>query len=380
MKSFFTKALVVGVLISFIQPLYAQQDIEAGLQAIADEYRAVGLAVVVIKDDKPIYSKALGYKDLERKEPLATDNLFRIASISKSFTATAIMQLVEQGKLSLGDDMSKLMGFTVRNPKFPDTPITLRMLLSHTSSINDSNGYFDLNVINPSKSTDWAKSYSDYAPGEGYAYCNLNFNMLGGMLERLTGKRFDNYIQETILQPLGLAAGYCVDSLDNKRFATLYEYKAQTNDFSAQPAAYNPRTKDIENYVLGQSTPVFSPTGGLKISATDLATYMQMHMNYGAYKDGKRLITAESAKLMQTAVAVTDGYGLALSQSQQIIPGVTLVGHTGSAYGLYSTMFFNPEQKYGFIVVTNGCIADYENDYVMLSVKAVNYLFKKLIE
>lgn len=380
MKPLFNKSIVLSLLVLLFQPLRAQQEIEAGLQAIASEYRAVGLAVVVIKDNKPVYNKAIGFKNLETKEPLRTDDLFRIASISKSFTATAIMQLVEQGKLSLDDDMSKLMGFKVRNPNFPDKVITLRMLLSHTSSINDSNGYFDLTVINPNKSTDWAKSYSDYAPGEGYAYCNLNFNMLGAALERLTGKRFDNYIKEVILDPLGLQAGYCIDSLDSKRFVNLYEYDDKNNSFAVQPAAYNPRREDLKNYVSGQTTPIFSPTGGLKISATDLATYMQMHMNYGVYQGDKRIISTASAQTMQTPVAVAEGYGLALSRTKDILPGIELVGHTGSAYGLYSTMFFNPAQKYGFIVVTNGCIAEYENDYVLLSIKAVNYLFEKFVK
>src|SRR5215813_9114396 len=107
------------------------KNFEAELKKITDKYEAVGLAIVVVKKGKPIYEKAFGYKDLESKEPLTTDNLFRIASISKSFSSTAIMQLVEQGKVSLDDDISDLVGFKVRNPKYPDVKITLEMMLSH---------------------------------------------------------------------------------------------------------------------------------------------------------------------------------------------------------------------------------------------------------
>ena len=371
--------LTLFLLIAAAQ-LFAQASadkIVQGLQAIADEYKAVGLAVVVVKNNKPLYSQAIGYKDSESKEALSTNDLFRIASISKSFSATAVMQLVEQGRLHLNDDVSDLMGFPLRNPHFPEVPITLGMLLSHTSSINDSNGYFNFDVINPATNADWAKSYNEVAPGEGYMYCNLNFNMVGAILERLTGMRFDSYIKKNVLDPLGLQAGYCIDSLAAKRFASIYAY--ENNAFVKQPEAYNPRSAEIKKYVLGRSTPLFSPTGGLKISATDLATYLCMHMNYGSYQ-GKTILKPSSAKLMQTPVTKEEGYGLALTVTDSLVPGVTLVGHTGSAYGLHSNMFFNPSEKYGFVVVTNGCIPTEEKGFVALSAKIINYLYNSFIE
>ena len=129
---------------------------------------AVGLAVAVVRDNAIVYKKSFGFKDLEAGIPLEVDDIFRIASISKSFSATAVMQLLEQGKLSLDDEVGDLVGFPVRNPKYPEVPITLRMLLSHTSSLTDSEGYFTLDVINPEVNADWGKSYADYAPGEKY--------------------------------------------------------------------------------------------------------------------------------------------------------------------------------------------------------------------
>ena len=110
------------------------------IKQIMKEYKAVGLAVAVVKDNELLYVKSFGKKNLQTGEKLRTNDLFRIASISKSFSATSIMQLVEAGKLSLDADMSDLVGFKIRNPKYPDVPITLRMCLSHTSSINDSQG------------------------------------------------------------------------------------------------------------------------------------------------------------------------------------------------------------------------------------------------
>src|SRR5690606_35258476 len=107
--------------------------------------------------------------------------------------------------------------------------------------------------------------------------------------------------------------------------------------------AYNPRREEIRNYRMGYSTPVFSPTGGMKISAKDLARYMQMHMNKGELS-GVRIIGKNSAEEMQTPVAVKEGYGLALLSTDKFIDGKRLIGHTGSAYGLSSAMFFDPEK------------------------------------
>ena len=180
---------------------------ESCINTLMQQSHVMGLSVAVVKNNKVVYTHAFGLKDRESNTPMTTDCLFRIASISKSFSATSVMQLVEAGKLSLDADVSTLIGFTVRNPKFPDKVITLRMLMSHLSSINDSQGYFSLDYINPSKNPDWAKCYSDYEPGKGYKYCNLNYNLTGTIIERTSGERFDQYVKHHVLDPLGLYGG-----------------------------------------------------------------------------------------------------------------------------------------------------------------------------
>ncbi|WP_254070761.1 serine hydrolase [Pedobacter sp. L105] len=327
---------------------------EAELQGIMKKLDVVGLSVAVVKDGNIIYTHSFGLKNIALNTPLTDKDIFRIASISKSFSATSIMQLAEAGKLSLNDDFSDLIGFKVRNPKYPETVITLKMILSHTSSINDSEGYLSLDVINPAKNPNWEKCYSDYEPGKGYKYCNLNFNMTGTVIEKVSGERFDKYVKHHILDPLGLYGGYCVDDLDSTRFATIYEYDSVAKQFKPSPGAYAPRREEIKNYVMGYSTPIFSPTGGMKISATDLAKYMTMHMNQGEYK-GVRIISKKSAKLMQTKISEEEGYGLAISNRTNLIPGKLMTGHIGEAYGLNSAMFFQTKEKFGIVVITNGC-------------------------
>lgn len=361
-------------IISFAQPKKA--DLE--LKALTDELKTVGLAVAVVQKGEIVYTRNFGWQDVEKQIPLSDNSIFRIASISKSFSATAIMQLVEQKNLSLDDDVSKLIGFTVRNPNYPDKVITLRMIMSHTSSISDRNGYFTLDVINPAKNPDWAKCFNNYQPGSQYEYCNLNYNITGTIIERTSGERFDVYIRNHIIKPLGLYAGHNVDSLDANRFATLYSFDS-VNGFKPEPQAYASRSEEIKNYVAGYSTPLFSPTGGVKIGSQDLARYMTMHMNFGTYQ-GKNIISRKSAKNMQRVIATDAGYGLAISTVDTIIPEVTLKGHTGSAYGLYSAMFFNPKKKYGFVVITNGCLPDAQPGMRSVQKKSMLILYNNLIK
>ena len=351
---------------------------EECIKNIVQQTPVVGLSVAVVKKGKIIYTHSFGNKNIEANTPLTDDCLFRIASISKSFSATSIMQLAEKKKLSLEDDISNLVGFKIRNPKFPETVITLRMAMSHRSSLNDSQGYFTLDAINPDKNKDWAKCYNSYEPGTGYQYCNLNYNMIGTIIEKKSGERFDQYVKHHILDPLKLYGGYCVDSLDISRFATIYEYNDSLKSFNASPAAYAPRSEEIKNYTMGYSTPIFSPTGGMKISAPDLAVYMIMHMNQGKYK-GKRIISKESAKQMQTMLSVKEGYGLAILKTDKLIAGKTMTGHTGSAYGLYSAMFFNPEEKFGIVVISNGCHPAYTDGFNAVIKKTVNCLYDNFI-
>ncbi len=377
MHKLFLTAAVVFLLQTFASAQPAKA--EAGIEAIMKEYPVTGLSVAVVKKNKIVYMHAFGEKDRETHAPLTTDCLFRIASISKSFSATSIMQLVEAKKLSLDDDAGKLIGFRLRNPNFPDKVITLRMLMSHLSSINDSQGYFSYDAIDPDKNPDWAKCYSNNEPGTHYDYCNLNYNMVGGIIEKTSGERFDQYVKHHVLDPLGLYGGYCVDSLDKSRFASIYEYNRDSAKFIPSPNAYAPRSAEIAAYVFGQSTPIFSPTGGMKISAPDLARYMIMHKNLGK-AHGKRIISQKSSMEMQTPLSEEEHYGLAIETTQKMIPGLTMIGHTGSAYGLYSAMFFSADRKFGIVVISNGCDIGYTEGYNTVIRRTVNCLYESFIK
>ncbi len=374
------KYLFIPVLfLTFSSGVNAQSAIEDSVKAIMSRHPVVGLSVAVVKGNHLVYTHSFGFKNLETKVPLENKNIFRIASISKSFTSTGLMQLVQKKKISLDDDVSDLVGFKIRNPKFPDKKITLRMVLSHTSSINDKEGYFTLDSINPAKNPNWAGCYNDYEPGTQYQYCNYNYNIAGTILEKESGERFDHYVYNHILKPLKIYGGFNVNDLDSNLFAQIYEYNKDSSGFFHSPAAYASRKNEIENYVMGYSTPVFSPAGGMKISATGLSRYMQMHMDKGEL-DGTRIISKKSERTMRKALSEKEHYGLGLLTTKNLIDGETMVGHTGGAYGLYSLMFFEPKKKFGIVIICNGCDPKYSNGFESVNREVANELYKQVIK
>ncbi len=358
-------------------------DLKNELTGVMNRNNAVGLAVAAVKDGEIVYNCSLGYKDLENRIQLGDNDIMRIASISKTFTAVGVMQLIEQGKISLDDDVSQIMGFEIRNPKYPDTPITVRMLLSHTSSMSDSNGYYSLDKLHREKSSTWQKAWSNYEPGSKYQYCNLGFNTLGALIEKVSGERFDLYIENHILKPLGVYASHNVLALDESKFVKLYQYNSSNKSYTLSSSAYEPQTEALKNYTLGWDATVFSPTGGLKISAIDLAKVMMMHMNLGAYKDVKILDSASCEK-MQSLITPTnyknEYYGLGIITTDNLLENHTLTGHDGLALGAYTAMYWDKEKGHGFVVMTNGCNGETEYDFANILCESVECLYKNLFE
>lgn len=362
-SKFFLAIAASLVMFSACTPTPAQKTDEA-IKAVMEEFQNVGISAAVVKDGKIVYNGSFGYKNLETKEPLADNDIMRIASISKSFTATSLMQLVDKGIISLDDDVSDLIGFKIRNPHYPDMPITLRMVLSHTASIKDKEDYFTLDHLNPAVYGDCVESYYEYAPGADYNYSNMGLNLAGTILEKVSGVRFDDYVRENVIWKLGLYGGHNIDSLDATKFALIYS-KDENGEYVASEGAYRSRAAEMPDYVFGYSSPIFSPTGGVKISALDLAKYMTMHMNYGEY-NGVRIISQESSKAMQTPVAITkeggvNNYGLCITEFPKYMedpkynePGNYPIGHTGGAYGLNSIMIWSPADGWGIVAMTNG--------------------------
>lgn len=191
-----------------------------------------GLAVLAYADGHEVYRFAAGVRcmDGERSWPMTVDSRFRMASVSKMFTVFTLMELAEAGKLFLDDDVSQYLGFRLRHPSYPDVPITLRMLASHTSGLRDGRVYsippsVHVKAFFTPGSPYWEDGAhfapAGQAPGVYFTYCNLNYGLLGTVIEAVTGQRFDRYQKAHILAALDCRADYVPGNLEAAEFAKL---------------------------------------------------------------------------------------------------------------------------------------------------------------
>ena len=308
---------------------------EQEMESYRAETNNVGLVVVFVRNYEVAYMQHWGELD--------EDQLIRVASISKTFTATGLMQLVEKGVLRTDMDASDLLGYRLRNPQYPDRVITLEMLMSHTSSVNAR------------------ERYNDYAPGEGYQYCDYNYTLCGEILERASGEPFDTYIREHILRPMQIAGDFQSDSLDRSRLAHLYQWEDDHYECTDE-WAYDARV---------------SPASGMKISAKDLTRYMLMHMRHGLAANGVRILSDSLSREMQKPRSYqgAEHYGLGLLETEMFSPGTVLTGHSAGAYGMRGVMYFRADEGYGFIVLSNGSHDPQHDDENMVHFGTIRRMF-----
>ncbi len=380
------KVLLVMIIAGMVQTLCGQT--QEAVEKIRSDYNLMGISVATVCDGKITGTYQAGLRDFERNLPVDANTKYRIASISKFVMTTAMMTLCDRKLLDLDEDVSTYLGFQLRNPVHPDTPITVRMLLLHTGSINEGSGYDGFlmatynNVSNPPTFAELLVPGGTYytedmwrkeAPGEYYTYCNANFGLAGTIIEKITGQRFEDFMQQTLFVPLGITGSYIPEGVtDINNLAVIYrgedgKWVPQTDNYKGVMSS----PRDFSGYVTGTNAAVFSPQGGLRISAAELARVMILHLNKGKY-DGKRIVSAKSIRLMhkpQWTYNRTNGdseggrpggRGLSTHILPEFVPGdplpakAKMMGHTGSAYGLNSAFYFDPKGKYGFVSMMNG--------------------------
>ena len=386
----------MALLVAGTTPVRAQRlsgaQVADSIRTYMEECRTMGLATVLFKGNDILYMNAFGWRDKVGGDPLDVNDIFKIASMSKSFSAVSILQLIDEGKLSLEDDVSDLMGFPVRHPKWPDIPITLKMLLSHTSSMKDGSGnsrYWTPDWVNPSvTSVDsmLQHAFYDYAPGQGYNYCNRGFNMLGNIIERASGERFDDYVRRHILDPLGAGkAGYNVDSLDADRLVTMYGYSKSEDKLLRNNAYVRKNEKKVADgtYVLGEDGWGWSPTGGMKITLPDLTRWLMTLRDSCITPSGVRLISPAAYRKLTTHTTPADpgtDYCLGTRTETRLIDGKTLYGHTGSLHGYKGCMFVHPTEGWGFICLCSSTRLTRINEVYEIYYRVGNLLYEQYIK
>ncbi|MGZ8285597.1 MAG: serine hydrolase domain-containing protein [Allosphingosinicella sp.] len=329
-------------------------------------------------------SGAAGLADRAAGRALTLDDPVRIASITKLHVAPGVMRLVEQGKLDLDEDVSGHLGWTLRHPAFPDRPITLRLLLSHRSSLRDDAGYALPLGTTVERAVAVPQAWDrDHPPGSFFRYSNLGFPVVASVMEQATGQRFDRLMDRLVLKPLALDACFnwttCSDSRI-ARAAVLYapDGSVVRDDLKGirPPCPVVPDSNggcDLTAYRLGSNGALFSPQGGLRISVRDLAKVGGLLLRKGRLPDGSRFLSEASLAEIERlhwrfdgANGDTEGnfycgYGLAVQILAQCPPKddpfadrKPRLGHAGDAYGLRSGLWIDRATGRGIAYFATG--------------------------
>ena len=335
---------------------------------------------------------AEGEADRSTHRLVTADDPVRIASISKLVTALGVMRLVDAGKLSLDRDVSDYLGYPVRHPAFPDSKVTLRLLLSHQSGLIDGEDLYliPLGLTVQERLADARVWDNAHAPGSGwFHYTNLNFPVIASVMERVTGERFDVLMSRLVLKPLKLDAcfnwGAGCSAGAFQRAVVLYRSSGEVarDDLHGQPPACAVFLRegtacDLSTYRPGDNGALFSPQGGLRISMHDLAKLGQM-----LARGGKGFLSARSFSEMTrpqwhfnggngvgedgTASGFFCAYGFAVHQLGGKQPGCKddpfgdgrlRIGHAGDAYGLKTGLWLDPKTGRGIAFFTSAVAPD----------------------
>ena len=363
----------------------------------------IGGGLAVIKNNQTIFCKSMGISRLNPDGSINKTanefNKYRTASISKLFTAVAIWQLEEKGLLNINDEASKYLNFKLRNPHFPNTPITIAMLLSHTSSVSEYGSNYNIpynhhisEFFNNKSEIYYNGSYSKKNYPGYFDYMNINYCLLGTIIENITKVRFDLYMKTKVLEPLNITGGFNLDimplevldeigtiykKLTNWSFDINGKWTACMDDFTKG----FPK-KNYSEYVIGTNGALFGPMGSLRISLTELTHLVYMFLNNGTY-NGKVILKPETVEKMFKIIwkydenkkngDTEDGYDYAYAGGPSFITNIgknrihrtknlNFSGHTADAYGLFGGVFFDRIRGYGVVYRGNGVSIDLDKN------------------
>lgn len=317
-----------------------------------------GAVLLTMRHGKIEQARGYGLADPGTGRVVTPNTLFTIASISKTVTATALMTLYEQGRFGMDDDINRYLAFAVRNPAFPDQPVTFRMLLTHTSSIRDSDDYeahYTLHQTpqlpdSPIALGDFLGSYLQPGgmryraeenfhpdkPGMNYNYSNIGFGLVGWLVERISGMPFEQYCRQAVFNPLGMErSAWHYEDVDTGEMAIPYGY----DNLRRQPQA-------IGYY----GYPTF-PDGALKTSAIEFSRFLAVFVNEGKTIDGKPFLQPATVRTMLTLRTIQDSpmsVGLAWHRDGDIY------FHSGGDPGIFTLTGFRPTTGQAFVFFSNG--------------------------
>jgi CubicO group peptidase (beta-lactamase class C family) len=335
------------------------------------ELGLAGLAACIFKDGRLAWAGGAGLADIEAGRAAGPETVFPVGSVSKTVTLAAFMRLWEQGRCALDDDVNKYLSFPLRNPRYPDKPVTLRMLLSFTAGIFDVDMQAGENRLSfleetrdPKTSAEEVlreflvpggkyfseKNYFDYAPGARYAYSNSSYALVGCVIERLSGRPFWEYCRRAIFEPLRMThSSWRLADLDRGRAAFAY-WKGPDGMKKEEPAIW-PGYMD----------------GGLWTTAGDIGNFLLMMADRGRF-DGKQVLKPETVDAMlalQNPPGAPAGRGFPVLGRGFVwtlneVRGRRLFQMNGFGPAFFAEVYFDPERKTGGAFFTTGGFSSFE--------------------
>lgn len=347
---FVNSVSVLGIVDTVKTTIGKAEDIDDIIIDKMEQRHLPGLSASIVIGNTVRWQNAYGYANIERNVMVTNDTLFKIASVSKTITATALMQLYDQGLFNLSDPINEYLPYLVIHPLYPSTPITFHMLLTHSSGINDNWEYLfyfqgdapipfqvflEEYLVPGGLYYDAENNFCHWEPGSSWDYSNIAVALVGYLVEVISGVNFTEYVESSLFSALEMdeSAWYLRD-LNVSHIAMPYHWNG---------AGYQP---------YGHIGYVDVPAGDLRTSSSQLIHFLTTFINNGVYK-GQVILENSTVQLMLTPqLPFQPNIGLIWWKS--LIGGRTVWGHNGVDFGARAMMQFDPSTNIGVVVLTNG--------------------------
>src|SRR5688572_1413721 len=321
---------------------YDFQEIETFLQSLIDTGGIPGIAIAITSGEDLVYSKGFGVTSTETKEKLEPQHIFHVASVSKTFTATAVMQLYEKSKIDINKTLvTYLPYFKLDDERYK--LITIKQMLNHTSGMPDVEDYeWEKNVTDEGAAERYTKSLAGSVllsePGKEYHYSNMAFDIMADLVAKVSGKTFEKFVRDSIFSPLEMnKSSFYYPEIDTS---------IRTSPHTGNPAKVSP----VYPY-----NRMHAPSSTLNTSAEELAHWAIANLNEGKYR-GKSIIRAETFKQMMTPTFLTNkerNVSVCLSWFSYPYRGSTNMEHGGGDLGYRTMLNLIPDKKLGLLILCN---------------------------
>lgn len=366
------------VLLAPLALAFNEQQVAADVDKMFSKSKVMGGSVVVAVKGRIVYAREYGFANIRQKTPVTPLTYYRLASITKMVSGIGLMKLVEEGKLNLDEDISTYYGYSIRNPRFKKNPLTLRQLMSHTSSLSENGGFSNLrSTIHGmlSEESNRRANFQNYAPGSQYKYSNFGAGVTGSIIEAVTDLSANRYMMQYIFAPLGIHASYAGSVIQDPQ-----NLSSQYSDATLFKSADAYIRDGYEDYP-SPDTHYRTTYGGLWIRSRDLIKLVSVLAGDGSY-EGVQLLSPETVRLMRqdqktlgASVTGDSPYGLFVERNTTLIPGKTIYGHQGMTDVGIVNAYYDPDTQFAFVLLNNGSSRVREDRVGVMARNMLSYLY-----